>query len=83
MAEESKTTKEPLSEVMLRLAVTAVIMIILVFLGQMWVDLMDAKTFVKVELTIGSIFLICMLIYVYSREQRDHQRMTNGSSLDE
>jgi hypothetical protein len=58
------------------------ILAIVVGLIQLWGAVWSAALFLKIEITLGALFLILLVIWYSQKEYRDARRQQHGDSLD-
>ena len=55
---------------------------VLLFLGQMWSNILSADAFAKISITDGALFLIVVVLNLIIKENRQTDKINAGKSLD-
>ncbi len=60
------------------LATSFFVMAVVIGLAQLWFEPWSVQVFVKIEITLGSLFLIILAIWFAKKEYKEYQKQKNG-----
>ena len=63
--------------------VTCFVAGVAVALAQLWLGVFTPEVFVKLEITLGSFFVVLVVVWFMRKEYRDYRRQQNHTGLDE